>query len=123
MKRIKVELVIKTEYDDWVIDWIYQHKDEIVELKIDNSLIKTDYPTKVYMKRLMEWFDCMHVYMDKHPENAEVNSVLEQLPISADGKRAAIALLKPYGAFHSLSSWKTEYGGYWPSEKNGVEEE
>tara|TARA_R100000773_G_scaffold43347_1_gene41675 strand:- start:1101 stop:1472 length:372 start_codon:yes stop_codon:yes gene_type:complete len=123
MKRIKLELVIETEYDDWVIDWIHQHKDEIIKLKMNNKKIEEYLPSEEEIERLMEWFNCMGVYIDKHPENAEVNSILEQLPISAEGKRAAIALLKPYDAFRSLSAWKTEYGGYWPSEKNGDEEE
>ena len=125
MKRIEVELVIETEYDDWVIDWIYQHKDEIVRLKMNNSLIKTDFPTKEEAKRLKEWFECLEVYIDKHPENAELNTILKHMPHTKKGKDAVRALLQSSN-IHVLimgSAWPREYGGNWPPIHKGSEEE
>ena len=120
MKRIEVELVIETEYDDWVIDWIHQHKDEIVRLKI-----KTDFPTKEEAKRLKEWFECLEVYIDKHPENAELNTILKHMPHTKKGKDAVRALLQSSN-IHVLimgSAWPREYGGNWPPILKGSEEE
>jgi hypothetical protein len=125
MKRITLELVIETEYDDWVIDWIHQHKDEIIKLKMNNKKIEEHLPSKKEIERLMEWFDCMEVYIDKHPENAELNAVLKHLPHTKKGKDVASALLRASNIDVLImgSAWPRKYGGNLPPIHKGSEEE
>jgi len=125
MKRITLELVIETEYDDWVIDWIHQHKDEIIKLKMNNKKIEEHLPSKKEIKHIKEWFDCMEVYIDKHPENAELNAVLKHLPHTKKGKDVARAVLRASNIDVLIvgSAWPREYGGNWPPIHKGSEEE
>ena len=121
MRRIKLELVIETKDDEWIIDWISQHKSEIIKLKMNNKTIEEYLPSKEEIQRLKEWFDCLGIYIDKHPENARLNTVLKQLPQTRKGKDIARVLLKD--VLIMRSAWPRKYGGNWPPIHKGSEEE
>jgi len=123
MKRITLELVIETEYDDWIIDWISQHKDEIIKLKMNNKKIEEYLPSKEEIQRLNEWFDCMEVFIEKHPENGSINAFLKRIPRTKEGKKVATVLLNTHHVLIMGSTWPRKYGGNWPPILKGSEEE
>tara|TARA_R100000030_G_C3212560_1_gene113762 strand:+ start:362 stop:733 length:372 start_codon:yes stop_codon:yes gene_type:complete len=123
MQRIKLELVIETEDDEWILDWISKHKDEIINLKMNNKKIE-EYPlSKEEIQRLKEWFDCMDIFIEKHPENGPINAFLKQMPRTKEGKKAATVLLNTHHVLIMGSAWPRKYGGNWPPIHKGSEEE